>query len=108
MSGKDIYIAANDTVNIVGNKEVNIGGTTINMASSNITGDGYTGTRGGGGIHLVTVDYDFSNDTLTEGEISRVDINGTGIELASKNGIIIKSGGGIDIRSATNTAVSTI
>jgi len=34
MSGQDIYIAANDNVDIVGNKEVNIGGSTINIASS--------------------------------------------------------------------------
>jgi len=33
MSGKTIVIAANDNVEITGNKAVNIGGTTINIAS---------------------------------------------------------------------------
>lgn len=122
MSGKDINIMAGDTVNIVGNKEVNIGGTTINMASSNIIGDGFEGVRGGGGIHLVATEYeygtaagddqnspvDYPTYTMSQGGTSRVDIHGNGISLASKDGIVIKSGAGIDIRSSNDSDVSAI
>lgn len=110
MSGKDIQIAAGDNVNIVGNKSVNIGGTTINMASCNIIGNGYPGEEGGGGIHLVATDYNYNylNDSLREGATSRVDIMGEGIELASKNGIIIKSGAGIDVKSSDDENVSAV
>lgn len=110
MSGKDVYIAAGDTVNIVGNREVNIGGTTINMASSVIHGDTYPDEVGQGGIHLVSTNYTYSNSVLTEDTngTSRVDIDGNGIELASKNGITIKSGAGIDIKSSTSANVSAL
>ena len=110
MSGKNVYIAAGDTVDIVGNKEVNIGGTTINMASASVVGEGYTGVYGNGGIHLVSTvyNYDDSDESLTESSTSYVNVHGDGIELASKNGIIIKSGAGIDIKSSDNTAVSAI
>jgi len=40
--------------------------------------------------------------------MSRVDIHGDGIELASKNGIIIHSGAGIDIKSSDDESVSAI
>ena len=112
MSGKDVNIAAGDTVNIVGNKEVNIGGTTINMASSTISGEGYPTQVGAGGIHLVSTSYTYTSGdgALTENQdsISRVDIHGDGIELASKNGIIIKSGAGIDIKSTSSGNVSAV
>jgi len=48
------------------------------------------------------------DETYEGASTSRVDIHGKGIELASKNGIIIKSGAGIDIKSATETNVSVI
>ena len=80
------------------------------MASCNIIGNGYPGEVGSGGIHLVTTDYNYNylNDSLKEGATSRVDVMGEGIELASKNGIIIKSGAGIDIKSSTDDNVSVI
>ena len=108
MSGKDLYIAANDNVNIVGNKAVNIGGTAINMASANIIGDGYPDELGAGGIHLVSTEYNYSDGSLAEGSTSTVDIDGSGIQLASKNGIIIKSGSGIDIKASDETNVSAV
>lgn len=117
MSGQNIYIAAGDTVDIVGNKAVNIGGTTINMASCSIEGNGYEGEVGEGGIHLVATTYTYNSDTDTLIEkqnddlgsaTSRVDIHGNGIELASANGIIIKSGAGIVLKSSDDNAVTAI
>lgn len=94
-SGGTIYLAANDSVNIVGNEEVNIGGATINIAS-------YRGHLGG--IHLVNSSYTSQSSAAT----SKVDIDANGIVLASKNGIQIKSGSGIDIKSSTDEGVSAI
>lgn len=110
MSGKTIYIAANDNVDIVGNKAVNIGGTTINIASCNIIGEGYPGEVGGGGIHLVSTDYHYSSvsESLGEGASSYVNVHGEGIELASKKGIVIKSGEGIKIYSSNETNSTAI
>jgi hypothetical protein len=72
------------------------------MASSNIIGEGYSGAPGLGGIHLVATTYHYANNTLTEDNngTSYVDVHGDGIELASKKGIIIKSGEGIKIYSS--------
>jgi uncharacterized protein (DUF2345 family) len=56
-SGKHVYIAAGDSVDIVGNRAVNIGGATINIAasdSSDLNG-GYTT----GGINLVSSNINF-------------------------------------------------
>lgn len=110
MSGGNVYIAAGDTIDIVGNKAVNIGGTTINMASCNIIGGGYNGSPGEGGIHFVATEYNYDANTedYEESSISRVDIHGNGIEMASKNGIIIKSGAGIDIKSSDEQDISAV
>ena len=115
MSGKNIYIAAGDSVDIVGNKSVNIGGTTINMASTHITSSDplspYPEATGQGGIHLLASNYSYDGTTLIEdpnAATSTVDVEGNGITLASKNGIVIKSGAGIDIKSSNDTNVSVI
>ena len=115
MSGKTIYIAAGDNVDIVGNESVNIGGTTINIASAfvkdtngNIV-DGNNTSDKKGGIHLVSTiykeDLSLSDEDMAT---STVDVEGSGITMASKNGIIIKSGAGIDIKSSNNEDVSAI
>jgi hypothetical protein len=71
-----------------------------------------------GGIHLVATDYDRTLTTtvstavtgavvesvrydMTLNSTSKVDITGEGIEMATKNGIVIKAGAGIDIKSAS-------
>ena len=51
-SGGDIYIAANEKVDIVGNKSVNIGGTQINLGSTTIDGSNVQG-----GINIVATAY---------------------------------------------------
>ena len=100
-SAGTIYLGANQDVNIVGNENVNIGGTTINIASSDDTLNNL------GGIHLTATKYDGSALTGYVGS-SVVDINGEGIVMASKGGINIKSGAGITIKSSTNSNVSVI
>ena len=56
-SGEHIYIAAGDTVDIVGNKNVNIGGGSVNIAAnSNEVGSVV------GGVHIVSAGIDFSNN----------------------------------------------
>jgi len=50
LSGGNIYIAADENVDIVGNKSVNIGGTTINIAAG--SADGAVG-----GINIVATAY---------------------------------------------------
>lgn len=113
-SGSGIYIGANENVEIVGNKKVNIGGTTINIASSDTTESHL------GGIHLIATKYqdvskpvnqqahltDDENNTLAS--ISKVDIDANGIILESKNGINLKSGAGISIKSSSNSNVAVI
>lgn len=51
-SGGNIYIAANEKVDIVGNKAVNIGGTTINIGSTVIDGSTVQG-----GVNIVATAY---------------------------------------------------
>lgn len=99
MSGKTIVIAANDNVEITGNKAVNIGGTTINIASVKTEASDQSG-----GINLVSTLLN-SDET---GESSYVNVHGDGIELASRNGITIKSGAGIDIKSSDEQNVSAV
>ena len=57
-SGGDIYIAANENVDIVGNKSVNIGGTTINIGSTTIINENNEQQTVMGGINLVAAAYD--------------------------------------------------
>ena len=57
-SGGDIYIAANENVDIVGNKNVNIGGTTINIGSTTIINKNNEQQTVMGGINLVAAAYD--------------------------------------------------
>lgn len=112
-SGQDIYIAANDTVNIVGNNEVNIGGASINIISSEfVNNDGtYPTPEKPMGVHLIATRYQIDGDDVSETDInssSQVDIDGNGIVMASRNGIQIKSGAGIDIKSSNDENVSAI
>ena len=57
-SGGDIYIAANENVDIVGNKSVNIGGTTINIGSTTIINENNEQQIVMGSINLVAAAYD--------------------------------------------------
>ena len=120
-SGQNIYMRANDDISIVGNNTVNIGGSTINMASVYRDNDGNevdadddesSASEGLGGIHLLAsyIKWDPAKSTYVydAGATSKVDVTGEGITLASKNGIIIKSGAGIDIKSSDDTNVSAV
>lgn len=101
-AGNKVYIGAKEDVEIVGNKNVKIGGSNIYISS-------YTPENSSsilGGIHFV-------NSSLNSASIfnpitSRVDIDAKGIELASSNGINIKSGAGITIKSSTDTNVAVL
>ena len=73
-SGEHIYIAADDVVDIVGNREVNIGGTTINIASSSTSADDV------GGINLVATKYDTAN--IENAAVSKVLIHPDEIYMA--------------------------
>lgn len=118
-SGENIYIAAGSDIDIIGNNTVNIGGATINLASvykvqkvnGEIAEDDDEGDKTGG-IHLLAsyIEWDNSkNDwNYTKNASSKVDITGEGITMASKNGIVIKSGAGIDIKSSDDENVSAI
>ena len=103
LSGNRLDIAAGSTVNITGNDAVNIGGTAINIGAYQYRDSNGKLQESLGGIHLVnSVIGEDSADT------SKVNIDGTGIELASSNGIVIKSGAGIDIKSSDGEEVSAI
>jgi len=56
-SGGSLYIAANENVDIVGNKSVNIGGTKINIGTTSIDNTPYTG-----GVYIVATAYTNQND----------------------------------------------
>lgn len=55
-SGKHVYIGANDSVDIVGNNKVNIGGGEINIAGEANVNEGHSG-----GINLVSTGIDIKN-----------------------------------------------
>ena len=54
MSGNSLYIAADERVDIIGNREVNIGGTTINIGST-------SESNSVGGVNIVATAYDTKN-----------------------------------------------
>ena len=90
-SGGNVEIAANEDVNIYGNKAVNIGGTTINIGSTTIEDTTITG-----GINLVATAYNTSNFagvTAAAGEptISKVLIHPEKIEMTAAD-IYLKGG----------------
>ena len=53
-SGEHVYIAAGDTVDIVGNRAVNIGGGSVNIAGDSTNG------YGAGGVHIVSSGVNFN------------------------------------------------
>ena len=98
-SGQHVYIGAGDSVDIVGNRAVNIGGATINIAagdSSDLNG-GYTT----GGINLVSSNINFKQSNAdietaiaaainsNDGLLSKVLIHPDKIEMGGAN-IIMK------------------
>lgn len=100
-SGKHVRVAAGDSVDIIGNQAVNIGGGTINITASanpDLNG-GYTS----GGINLISsnanVDFTESDNTIqnviaaaiknNDGTLTKVLIHPDQIEMAGAN-IIMK------------------
>lgn len=71
-SGNSVYIAADEKVDIVGNKEVNIGGTTINIAAE---ANGRVG-----GVNIVAAGYNTNN--ITDAHVAKVLIHPTEITMA--------------------------
>lgn len=114
-SGKDIYIGANDTVDIVGNKKVNIGGGEVNITgTNNPTGDSYTSA----GINIIATGINYSKTSQeidnqikasiapTETEISKVLIHPTEITLASAD-ILMRGSNIIQMVTSRGTQAST-
>lgn len=110
-SGGNIYIAANENVEIVGNKAVNIGGTQINLCSlykKTINEDGsLTATNElveTTGINLIAGEYradgNYSNST------SRILISPHKIEMGSAN-IYMRGSNVIQMITSRNTTSST-
>ena len=96
-SGGNIYIAANENVDIVGNKAVNIGGTTINIASASANGSV-------GGINIVASVY---NDIDTESNlISKVLIHPNKIEMGAAD-IIMRGANKIQMITSRGSLNST-
>ena len=104
-SGSDLYIAANNKVDIVGNKEVNIGGTTINIAAATTEGTV-------GGINIVATRYDSVTDAdnnvdnTSTTSLSKVLIHPDQIEMGSAN-ILMRGSNKIQIITSRNTLSST-
>ena len=104
-SGGNIYIAANDRVDIVGNREVNIGGTTINIAAA--TDNGTVG-----GINIIATRYsnvknaETNMDNTNSDIFAKVLIHPDKIELGSAD-IIMKGANKIQMITSRNTLEST-
>lgn len=95
-SGGNIYIAANENVDIVGNKAVNIGGTQINIGSA--TANGATG-----GINLVASVY---NAIDTTANVSKVLISPTHIEMGAAE-LTMTAASTINMIASSGTAANT-
>ena len=104
-SGGNLYIAADDKVDIVGNREVNIGGTTINIASA--TNDGSVG-----GINIVSTRYDNVTNSETgldntgSSSLTKVLIHPDKIEMGGAN-IIMKGSNILQMKVSRNTLATT-
>lgn len=118
-SGGNIYIAANEKIDMVGNKAVNIGGGTINIAGSTNDIDGNSTGYTSGGINIVSAGLNFNKNASTSieqqvenavadttGSISKVLIHPDKIELGSAN-IIMRGANKIQIITSRNTLSST-
>lgn len=91
-SGGNIYIAANETVEIVGNKSVNIGGTTINIGTETVNNETVQG-----GVNIVATSYD---GDFKNAQVARVKIEPEQILMAGSE---IKM-----LTGTANTAVSAV
>ena len=100
-SGGDIYIAANENVDIVGNKAVNIGGTQINIGSTTVNGSSIMG-----GINLVASAYNAVGSNAGNASLSKVLISPTKIEMGSSE-ILMKSNSRITLQASTGTYANT-
>ena len=118
-SGGNLYIAANEKIDMVGNKAVNIGGGTINIAGSTNDIDGNSTGYTSGGINIVSAGLNFNKNASTSieqqvenavadttGSISKVLIHPDKIELGSAN-IIMRGANKIQIITSRNTLSST-
>lgn len=121
-SGEHVYIAAGDSVDVVGNRAVNIGGATINIVANNTSNleGGYVT----GGINIVSasavgtnlVDFTQSDSNIESNianavssdsdSISKVLIHPNKIELGSAD-IIMKGANVIQLITSRNTSTST-
>ena len=111
-SGNHLYVAADDTVDIVGNKQVNIGGGSVNIA-----GDA-TNNNVAGGVHIVSSKINFNQEDTnienainnaiasTSNSISKVLIDPDKIEMGGAN-IIMKGANKIQMITSRNSLQST-
>lgn len=107
-SGGNLYIAADDRVDIVGNREVNIGGTTINIAASSDSG-----TVGSvGGINIVATHYNNVTNAATNLDntntdtLSKVLIHPEKIELGSAD-ILMRGANRIQMITSRSNLTNT-
>jgi len=90
-SGGYLYLAADNTVDIVGNEVVNIGGTIVNIASLNKDGTNYSA----GGINLISGAFTTNNNGVYNGTDTRILMNPSKIEMAGSS-IEMYTGTGIN------------
>ena len=99
-SGGNIYIAANERVDIVGNDSVNIGGTQINIGSTQVGNSVIMG-----GINLVAAAYNEVENEVSSA-LSKVLISPYKIEMGSAE-ILMKAESDISFISSTGTTTGT-
>ena len=109
-SGGDIFIGANQNIRMVGNKNVDIGGTTINLCTvvPRIDEDGNPteefASTAAGGINLIAGESSvLENETPN---VSKISITPKKIDFCSAD-IIMKAASEIKLISSDNTADNT-
>lgn len=105
-SGGNIYIAANENIDMVGNNQVNIGGGEVNICAMHTVNE--DGTQGSlvtpKGINLINAEYNTAN--LNNGNIAKVLISPKKIEMGAAE-LVLKASSTINLIASTGQPSNT-